>query len=244
MAAMLVALGVMAVLMSAAMPVWRQAAQREKEEELVFRGKQYARAIGLFQRKYANAYPPTLDVLVEQHFVRKKYKDPITNDDFQPLYQVMQVQPGMPGGGRGATRPGQTVTAAPAGTTAGSGLTAAPSGPRGGIIGVTSKSKDKSIRIYNGRDHYNEWQFVWVPATVQPGMGRPGQVRPGMPMGPGGQPLGPGGQPMRPGTRPGGPGGFGPGGMGPGQMPFGPGGRPPYGQPPVQPAQPRGPGGQ
>ena len=31
---------------------------------------------------------------------------------------------------------------------------------RGGVMGVASKSKDTSIRIYNGRTHYNEWQFV------------------------------------------------------------------------------------
>ena len=39
MAALLVAMAVMAVLMSAALPVWRHEAQREKEEELVFRGQ-------------------------------------------------------------------------------------------------------------------------------------------------------------------------------------------------------------
>src|SRR5258708_21620011 len=58
---------------------------REKEEYLVFRGKQYVHAIGLFQRKFANAYPPNVDVLVEQRFLRKKFKDPITNDDFVPI---------------------------------------------------------------------------------------------------------------------------------------------------------------
>ena len=39
----------MAILMTAAMPVWKHMAQREKEEELVFRGEQYAHAIGLFK---------------------------------------------------------------------------------------------------------------------------------------------------------------------------------------------------
>ena len=86
MAALLVGMSVMAVLMSALLPVWTHMATREKEEELIFRGKQYARAIGLFQRKFANTPPPTIDVLVEQRFLRKKYKDPITNDDFQPIY--------------------------------------------------------------------------------------------------------------------------------------------------------------
>ena len=60
-------------------------AQREKEEELVFRGEQYAHAIGLFQRRTANSYPPNLDVLVQQKLLRKKYKDPITDDDFVPI---------------------------------------------------------------------------------------------------------------------------------------------------------------
>ena len=63
-----------------------------------------------------------------------------------------------------------------------------PTGPTGGIIGVASKSKDKSIRIYNGRNHYNEWAFVYqppqqvpgaVPGSVVPGQGPPGQSVPG-----------------------------------------------------------------
>jgi len=66
MAALLVSLGVMMVLMSVAMPVWRTQAQREKEAELVFRGEQIARGINLYMRKMGGAnYPPTLDVLVQ-----------------------------------------------------------------------------------------------------------------------------------------------------------------------------------
>src|SRR5262245_54250160 len=78
MAALLIALSVMAILMTVAMPVWKQAARREKEEELIFRGRQYARAIGLFQRRAGpGVLPPNLDTLVQQHMLRKKYKDPI-----------------------------------------------------------------------------------------------------------------------------------------------------------------------
>ena len=57
MAMLLVAIGVMAILWTAAMPVWSQIAKREREAELIFRGGQYARAIELYQRKYANANP-------------------------------------------------------------------------------------------------------------------------------------------------------------------------------------------
>ena len=134
MAALLVAMSVMAVLMSALLPVWSHMATREKEEELIFRGRQYARAIGLFQRKYANTAPPTIDVLVEQHFLRKKYKDPITNDDFQPIYaNQAAIQP--PGGGPTAARPGQSATlSTPAQQSSlQSGFGSTGIGPQGGV---------------------------------------------------------------------------------------------------------------
>ncbi len=85
MAALLVAMSVMAIMLSTAMPVYQTVARREREAELVFRGEQYARAIALFQRKYGNQLPPDVDVLIDQRFLRKKYKDPITGGDFQYL---------------------------------------------------------------------------------------------------------------------------------------------------------------
>jgi type II secretory pathway pseudopilin PulG len=228
MAALLVALGVMAVMLTVVMPVWKHAAQREKEEELVFRGKQYVHAIGLFQKKFANAYPPNVDVLVEQRFLRKKFKDPITNDDFVPI-AVGQSLPGgtQPTGQRGSAgsastgRGGQsTVSAAQpgAGRTGGPGgppiSTVSPGQSAGGISGVTSKSKDQSIRLYNGRGHYNEWAFVFIQQQQAAGAGAPGTAAPGPPgqRGQPGQPPGPfpgGTQPGQRGrpTGPNGPGG-------------------------------------
>jgi type II secretory pathway pseudopilin PulG len=223
MAALLVGMSVMAILMTALMPVWTHMATREKEEELIFRGKQYARAIGLFQRKFANTPPPSIDVLVEQRFLRKKYKDPITNDDFQPLYANSQA--GVISAPQTAQRPGQQATATlstPAQQTLQSGFGSTGIGPQGGIIGVTSKSKDASIKLYNGREHYNEWAFVYIQTAQQAGQtGAPGSQRPGQ-QGPGQQ--GPGQQQ---------PGPFGMQRGGPGQQPFPPGAgpRPPFGAP-------------
>jgi type II secretory pathway pseudopilin PulG len=220
MAVLLVTLSIMAILLTAAMPTWKQMAQREKEAELVFRGQQYARAIGLFGRKYANTPPPTLDVLVQERFLRKKYKDPITNKDFVPIPAAAaavntpgSTQPGRggpPGGGLtpGGPQPLQTVT----------GVT----GRGSGIMGVTSSSKDSSIRVYNGATHYNEWRFVYAPPAATPGAGAPGSAVPGaVPGGRGNQP-GRGGPPGR-GAQPGPGGPFGPAG------PFGPTGRGPGG---------------
>jgi type II secretory pathway pseudopilin PulG len=206
MAVLLVAMAIMAVMMTVAMPVWKQAAQREKEQELIFRGQQYTRAIGLFERKYANAPPPTIDVLVRERFLRKKYKDPITNTDFVPL-TAGGAAAAAPGGAPARGGPGVAVDpriAAPVG----------PAGGGGGIIGVTSSSKEKSIRIYNGATHYNEWRFVYAQPTATPGAGAPGAGAPGR--------GGPGAGNGQRGQPPGGPGFGGPfngrgrGGPGPG----------------------------
>ncbi|MCC7417204.1 MAG: type II secretion system protein [Acidobacteria bacterium] len=197
MAALLVGMAVMAVMTSVAMPVWSRMVQREKEEELVFRGQQYARAIGLFQRKFANAAPPSLDLLVEQKFLRKKYKDPITNDDFVPITQAQAQQPGAagaltPGSGGQTPVPGSgRAPARPSGTGAAGGR--GPGTPAGGIVGVTSKSTRESIRLYNGRNHYNEWQFVYAPPAATPAQGaRPGAAGPGLGGRPGAQGRPPG----------------------------------------------------
>ena len=84
MVALLIAMAVVAIWMTAALPSWRQQAQREKEEELIFRGEQYAMAIALFQYKNNNVPPQDIDILVSQRFLRKKWKDPVTGCDFLP----------------------------------------------------------------------------------------------------------------------------------------------------------------
>jgi type II secretory pathway pseudopilin PulG len=228
MAALLVAIGVLAVLMTVALPTWRQMVQREKEEELIFRGRQYVRAISLFQRKYAASYPPSVDILLSQHYLRKKYKDPMTADgEFQILYQMSAQQ--TPGTGRGGTQnQGQPGAGGRGGSGFGSqgggSFGGGTLGPQGGMVGVASKSTDTSIRLYNGRNHYNEWQFIFVP-TVMPGQGRPGMPGAGGRggMSPGG--VGPGGGR---GMGPGGGRGMGGRGMGPGGG-TGPGGQFPQG---------------
>ena len=100
MAALLAAMTIMAIFLAMALPAWKTATQREKETELIFRGQQYARAVALFQRKYANTFPPNVDVLLNEHFLRKKFKDPMTEDgEFQVIYanQVASAQPSVGG---------------------------------------------------------------------------------------------------------------------------------------------------
>jgi type II secretory pathway pseudopilin PulG len=207
MAALLVGISVMAVLMSMALPVWTTFNKREREAELIWRGQQYARAIGLFQRKYANTYPPNVDILVEQKFLRKKYKDPITSEDFLMIPAAgggnQPGNPQNPGGkqqpNKGfGTPPGKPQNPGVGDPAPGSGF---PGGggnqPSIGIQGVVSKSPDKSIKIYNGRTKYNEWTFIHVASTQQPGFPGGGQQAPGKEPNPGGPSKN-----FPPGTRP------------------------------------------
>ena len=227
MAALLVGMTIMAVFMTMALPAWKTAAQREKEEELIFRGQQYARAVMLFQRKYANTFPPNVDVLLNEHFLRKKYKDPITSGDFQVLYANQQTT-GQPGAG--GIVPTQGQPQAPTTTVGGAAAPIA----QGGIIGVVSKSTETSIRIYNGHEKYNEWTFVATQVSNRAGAPNGSQTPTGGINFPGGR--GPGG-PQQPGGLP--PGQFPGRGRGPvqgpgpaGQGPFGPrGGAPGTGTP-------------
>jgi type II secretory pathway pseudopilin PulG len=262
---LLIAMGVTAIWMSAALPAWRQQAMREKELELIFRGEQYARAIALFQIKN-NSYPVDIDILVSQRYLRKKWKDPVTGEDFQ-LVGLTSGQPGQTGApnrtgvGPGTTgvTPNRQGTGSPASPTSpagagrpgaspsGMGTAQAPPGGlgrpggsvpggqpsignqplTGGITGVRSVSQLTSIRVYNGQQQHNLWQFD--AAMMMARMGR-NQI-PG-----GGQGRGDGrGGPARGGPAGGVPGGV-PGGRGSGTGP----GR--GGQLPPPPPPPPGPG--
>jgi type II secretory pathway pseudopilin PulG len=217
MAALLIGMSVAAVLVTVAMPAWKQMVQREKEAELVFRGQQYVRAIGLFQKKSGpGVLPPSLDVLITGRFLRKKYKDPVTNKDFDLLSPTAGAgQPGQPAAGQGRGGSAQPPSGRGNEPNAAGSVVGAQAGGRGatgGIIGVASSSKDASIRLYNGRTHYNEWQFIYVQQVQAPGAGAPG-----VPGGAGRGGNGAGGTAQRGSQPPAGAGQSGPGRQGPGQ---------------------------
>jgi type II secretory pathway pseudopilin PulG len=212
MAALLVGLSVMAILLSVAMPTWSHMIRRDKEEELVFRGTQYARAINQYQRKFANASPASLDVLIEQRLLRKKFRDPLSpnkDGEFQMLYLNNESSSSIGAGmGRGAaTGPGTgRGTGTGAGTQSGTTLSTKPSG---GIVGVASKNTGTSIKVYKGKTRYNEWQFVGMELSMQAGVGGRGGPQRGGRQGRGREGAGRDGM-----LAPGGRGGFGGGGFG------------------------------
>lgn len=259
MAALLVGLSVMAVLMGAALPVWSKQAQREREEEYLFRAQEYARGVMKWQHKYGASFPPSLDVLVEQRFVRRKYKDPLSGQDFNPVYQTAGPAGGLGVGSAGGTnQPGQIAQGTPATGTGGTatlgqtgGTSSAgqqPAMPGAPVIGVVSKSKGEGMKVYNGRTRYDQWAVTYQ--DIKPGKGLPPDLLQSMNTVPGaagaggaggvGQPAQPGQNPFgQPGPNPFGPPGTNPIGQ-PGASPFGqpggsPFGRPGMGQPMPQP---------
>jgi len=92
----------------------------------------------------------------------------------------------------------------------------------GPMVGVASTSKDKSVRVFNKKDHYYQWQFIYDPSSDRGGLlttpnqpslqgatsaiqsgppgtpGAPGTPNTGIPSGPGAPP----GQPTQPGMQP------------------------------------------
>ena len=175
MGALLVGLAAAGILMSAALPVWTQAARREREAELVFRGEQYARAVQLYQRTYAGAFPPDVETLLDERFLRRRYRDPMVADGEFRIVRAADLDD-LLGGTPATERPGQLAEPPPAGATAAQ-ATPAPAAASarsseengGGVSGVVSRSSEASLRVYNGATRYDQWVFVPTETTDAPG---------------------------------------------------------------------------
>jgi type II secretory pathway pseudopilin PulG len=96
----LLMLSLMALAMTAALPAIKGQIQREREEESIYRAKQYATAVKRFYYKY-KAYPPNLDALKETeglHFLRQAWPDPLTKSG---KWRFIHVAEGMTGAAPG-----------------------------------------------------------------------------------------------------------------------------------------------
>jgi type II secretory pathway pseudopilin PulG len=185
------------VLVAAALPTWTSIEQREREEELIFRGLQYAEGIRVFQARFGRL-PVSLDELVKvrPRSVRQLWVDPMTGEaDWGLIFASSGV--GIPQPAPGA---GQDLTG-------GSGLQ--PSGgeegqrvTQGPVVGVFSRAEGESIKIFDGKDAYAEWQFTVDLLTRRLGGGPPTPPPGGE--GPDGRPAPAPGQPGQPGQQLGG----------------------------------------
>ena len=185
---LIVALTVLNIIIAAMLPLMSTEIQREKEEELVFRGFQYAEAIRIFKLRFQR-FPNKLEELIEikPRCIRQLWKDPMTKDGkwgliFQNQGQPVTVPP--PGGnGQPSTPPPDNSK----GDADNNGLNTPKQGDVvavGPIIGVYSKSPKASHLVFYGHQRYDEWRFTVDlipnggqrrPANGLPGIGDPSQ---------------------------------------------------------------------
>ena len=169
-AAALTLLAVMSIFLALALPLWSRVKQRDNEEELIFRGKEYMRAITRYQQKFG-AFPPDLETLFKQKMIRRLYADPMTKSgkwklihpgDLTPITgKAGQVGGYVPTAGQTQEEIEQKQKEQEAEADKEEGDEEKEVETIGPIIGVVSRSKKDSIKEYNGRAHYNEWRFVW-----------------------------------------------------------------------------------
>ena len=190
----------MSIAAAAAAPNLLTQGLREREEEMIWRGQQYVRAIRVYYRKNGR-FPQSVEDLTTKktgmRFLRQAYKDPMNRED--GTWRFIYVGPGGQLIGS-VTRPlGIQVAGAPVAGTAQQpakgpgpapspqpaplGTSSGPTGPvfGGNIIGVASKIERPSLKVYNGKQNYREWEFIWDPsrdAAVVGVPGAPGGARP------------------------------------------------------------------
>jgi len=116
---LLLAMTLMLIAMAAAAPRIAQQIRRQREEDLVHIGTDYATAVKRFVHKNGGRYPTSIDQLENTNhirFLRKQYKDPTTGENIWRLVRsgeaeikIPQPQPGLnpnttnPGLGGGTT---------------------------------------------------------------------------------------------------------------------------------------------
>ena len=86
-AALIIFMTALSIVLAASLPVYQVQAQRELEEELIFRGQEYVRAIQKYQRQFG-IFPPSIDALIDTNgirYLRRPYIDPITGEGFRLL---------------------------------------------------------------------------------------------------------------------------------------------------------------
>jgi type II secretory pathway pseudopilin PulG len=175
--AVVIGMLILSIVIAAVGPALGNIGKRDREQELLFRGKQYARAIGLFQRRYGR-YPNTLKELYENNprTIRQLWKDPMCNcSDWYLL--IWNTPDALPQGG-GAPAPRQPGGPTPTPTPA-PGPFGAPGQPQvaGPIVGVRSKVHKEALQEWRGRRYYDEWRFIVGDADREPGVFDPNTLR-------------------------------------------------------------------
>lgn len=128
---------------------WKQVIQREKEEELLFRGMQIQEAIARWQQPQVGVQLHVATPLTDLKYLLKDPRTPTTVRYLRRLYNDP-----MTGGDWNLIKD-----------------------PARGIVGVASSSKDKVIKkdnfpdklqTFSNKERYEEWQFLYQQIRQQP----------------------------------------------------------------------------
>ena len=185
----LIGITLLGVGLSAAVTLWSQVLQRDREAELLFRGEAIIRALERFQQDRPGTLPETLEELVEGKYLRRAWLDPMTGRSFRILHAEDALATGASGsglarGGRAGSGPAPTNPAGEAEPRRAAGRAGreepGEAGAATGITGVVSTSDLLSFRAYEGARRYREWRFeAQVGATAAGGTStveRPGRA--------------------------------------------------------------------
>ena len=160
-----VAITVLNILVAKALPLWSTVIQREKEEELIFRGLQYAEAIRLFEGR-AQRLPTRLEELIEvkPRCIRKLWPNPMTEDgSWGLIFQDQQGQQQRPQAqeDQGRRRQGNEQQSRQSFGVPGDGKEVRV----GPIVGVYSTEGGDAVKVFapfggGGGTDISEWRFT------------------------------------------------------------------------------------
>jgi type II secretory pathway pseudopilin PulG len=193
-------IAIIAIFWALTLPLWARVKQRDNEEELIFRGKEYVEAIARYHQKFGT-YPPDLETLEKLKFIRKLYLDPMTKSGkWKVLHPDALLQTGaagqinQPGANNNNNNnarneddddedmqddedkkdqlPGMNSNENEDDEEEAEEEESESVGP---VVGVVSRSKKPSIKIYEGQEKYNRWKFVYALPQQQQQQPQPGQ---------------------------------------------------------------------
>lgn len=168
--------------------------RRDREQETIHRGMQYARAISMYYKHTGN-YPTSVDQLLltnDRRYLRRRYSDAITGKDDWRVIHPRDIVPYSPFGNATAIAkpieggdpvsatitPGQGAKAGD--LTTSSALGGGPDDASvGALAGVGLPMARESIMAYKHQLRYDRWQFVYdpmqepKPAFIDPLKGAP-----------------------------------------------------------------------
>jgi len=154
--ALLVAIVIIGITLGSAAKSWQHVSQRDKEEELLFRGNQYRLAIeNYYNAQGRRQFPNSIeDLLMDnrtpagKRHLRQQYKDPITGEDFELVRDMFH----------------------------GNGIKGVYSKSEKTPIRQTGFPEE--LKDFEGKTRYNDWQFIKEPTNVPPAGLGPGRPQP------------------------------------------------------------------